>query len=69
MAQIITNYAAKKLLGSQLEKYKHKAVGGDDDVRLLLPDPLQALLFEQPSTSSHPALTTNHLSHSRTSPH
>jgi len=32
MAQIITNYAAKKLLGSQLEKYKHKAVGGDDDV-------------------------------------
>jgi len=33
MAQIITNYAAKKLLGSQLEKYKHKAVGGDDDVR------------------------------------
>lgn len=32
MAQIVTKYAAKKLLGSQMDKYKHKDVAGDDDV-------------------------------------
>jgi len=33
MASLVANYAARKLLGSQLEKYKHKNVAGDDDVR------------------------------------
>lgn len=30
MAATIANYAAKKLLGSQMDKYKGKKVAGDD---------------------------------------
>lgn len=30
MAGVIANYAAKKLLGSQMEKYRSKKVAGDD---------------------------------------
>lgn len=33
MATLVANYAARKVLGGQLEKYKHKNVAGDDDVR------------------------------------
>jgi hypothetical protein len=34
MATIVANYAAKKLLGKQMEKYKSKKPAGDDDVSL-----------------------------------
>jgi len=30
MAGLIANYAAKKLLGGQMDKYKSKKVAGDD---------------------------------------